>query len=62
MTAKKHNQGFLDLVNDAKSRVREINIEVQKMAACGSPSWWMCVKIANGRPGTLRARFIWVRA
>ena len=25
--AKKHNQGFLDLVNDAKSRVREINIE-----------------------------------
>jgi rhodanese-related sulfurtransferase len=25
--AKKHNQGFLDLVNDAKSRVREINID-----------------------------------
>jgi rhodanese-related sulfurtransferase len=25
--AKKHNQGFLDLVNDAKSRVREIDIE-----------------------------------
>ena len=24
--AKKHNQGFLDLVNDAKSRVKEINI------------------------------------
>jgi rhodanese-related sulfurtransferase len=25
--AKKHNQGFLDLVNDAKSRVKEIDIE-----------------------------------
>ena len=25
--AKKHNQGFLDLVNDAKSRVQEIDIE-----------------------------------
>jgi rhodanese-related sulfurtransferase len=25
--AKKHNQGFLDLVNDAKSRVKEIGIE-----------------------------------
>src|SRR4028119_810312 len=24
--AKKHNQGFLDLVNDAKSRVQEIDI------------------------------------
>jgi rhodanese-related sulfurtransferase len=24
---KKHNQAFLDLVNDAKSRVREINID-----------------------------------
>jgi rhodanese-related sulfurtransferase len=28
--AKKHNQGFLDLVNDAKSRVKEINIEQYK--------------------------------
>jgi rhodanese-related sulfurtransferase len=28
--AKKHNQGFLDLVNDAKSRVREIDIERYK--------------------------------
>lgn len=25
--AKKHNQAFLDLVNDAKSRVREMNID-----------------------------------
>jgi rhodanese-related sulfurtransferase len=25
--AKKHNQGFLDLVNDAKTRVQEIDIE-----------------------------------
>jgi rhodanese-related sulfurtransferase len=28
--AKKHNQGFLDLVNDAKSRVREIDIDRYK--------------------------------
>jgi rhodanese-related sulfurtransferase len=28
--AKKHNQGFLDLVNDAKARVREIDIERYK--------------------------------
>jgi rhodanese-related sulfurtransferase len=28
--AKKHNQGFLDLVNDAKTRVREIDIERYK--------------------------------
>lgn len=28
--AKKHNQGFLDLVNDAKSRVKEINIDQYK--------------------------------
>ncbi len=28
--AKKHNQGFLDLVNDAKTRVREIDIEQYK--------------------------------
>ena len=34
--AKKHNQGFLDLVNDAKSRVREINIEqYQEMKKTG---------------------------
>ena len=28
--AKKHNQAFLDLVNDAKSRVREMNIDKYK--------------------------------
>jgi rhodanese-related sulfurtransferase len=34
--AKKHNQGFLDLVNDAKSRVREINIDqYQQMKQAG---------------------------
>ena len=34
--AKKHNQGFLDLVNDAKSRVREINIDqYQQMKQSG---------------------------
>jgi rhodanese-related sulfurtransferase len=32
----KHNQGFLALVNDAKSRIREINIDAyKKMAASG---------------------------
>ena len=34
--AKKHNQAFLDLVNDAKSRVREINIDqYQQMKYAG---------------------------
>ena len=34
--AKQHNQGFLDLVNDAKSRVREINIDqYQQMKQSG---------------------------
>jgi rhodanese-related sulfurtransferase len=34
--AKKHNQGFIELVNDAKSRVREINIEqYQQMKQVG---------------------------
>jgi rhodanese-related sulfurtransferase len=34
--AKKHNQGFLDLVNDAKSRVREMNIDqYQQMKQSG---------------------------
>ncbi|HYP07195.1 MAG TPA: rhodanese-like domain-containing protein [Bryobacteraceae bacterium] len=28
--AKKHNQGFLDIVNDAKSRVREIDLNQYK--------------------------------
>jgi rhodanese-related sulfurtransferase len=33
-----HNPGFLDLVNDAKSRVPEIDIEAyKKMAASGEP-------------------------
>ena len=36
LQAKKHNQGFLDLVNDAKSRVREINIDqYQQMKQAG---------------------------
>lgn len=34
--AKKHNQGFLDLVGDAKSRVREIDInQYQQMKQAG---------------------------
>ncbi len=34
--AKKHNQGFLDIVNDAKSRVKQINIEqYQEMKSSG---------------------------
>jgi len=33
-----HNPGFLALVNDAKSRVREIDVdEYQRMAAAGEP-------------------------
>ena len=37
--AKKHNQGFLDIVNDAKSRVKEINIEqYQQMKQAGEDS------------------------
>ena len=36
LQAKKHNQAFLDIVNDAKSRVREINIEqYQRMKQAG---------------------------
>jgi rhodanese-related sulfurtransferase len=35
---KAHNPGFLALVNDAKSRIREIDIaEYQRMAASGQP-------------------------
>jgi len=35
---KTHNPGFLALVNDAKSRIREIDIaEYQRLAACGRP-------------------------
>lgn len=35
---KAHNAGFLALVNDAKSRVREIDIEqYRKMGAAGEP-------------------------
>src|SRR5690349_6730133 len=35
---KQHNSGFLDLVNDAKTRVKEIDIdEYQRMAAAGDP-------------------------
>lgn len=34
--AKKHNQGFLDLVNDAKSRVKEIDInQYQQLKQAG---------------------------
>ena len=34
--AKKHNQAFLDLVSDAKSRVREIDIDqYQKLKSAG---------------------------
>lgn len=36
--AKHHNQGFLDIVNDAKTRVREIGIEdYKKMKESGDP-------------------------
>jgi rhodanese-related sulfurtransferase len=36
LQAKKHNQAFLDIVNDAKSRVKEINIEqYQQMTKAG---------------------------
>lgn len=36
LQAKKHNQAFLDIVNDAKSRVREINIDqYQQMKQAG---------------------------
>jgi rhodanese-related sulfurtransferase len=35
---KAHNAGFLALVNDAKSRIREIDIaEYQRMRAAGAP-------------------------
>jgi len=35
---KAHNPGFLALVNDAKSRIREIDIaEYQRLAASGQP-------------------------
>jgi rhodanese-related sulfurtransferase len=35
-TPKKHNQGFLDLVNDAKGRVKEIDIDrYQRMKEAG---------------------------
>ncbi|HYI95891.1 MAG TPA: rhodanese-like domain-containing protein [Bryobacteraceae bacterium] len=37
LQAKKHNQAFLDLVNDAKSRVREINIDqYQQLKSSGA--------------------------
>ena len=36
LQAKKHNQAFLDIVNDAKSRIREINIDqYQQMKQSG---------------------------
>lgn len=36
LQAKKHNQAFLDIVNDAKSRVKEINIDqYQQMKKTG---------------------------
>jgi rhodanese-related sulfurtransferase len=35
---KKHNPGFLAIVNDAKSRIRQIDIEgYQRLAASGEP-------------------------
>lgn len=35
---KQHNQGFLDLVNDARKNIREINIsEYQELASSGQP-------------------------
>jgi rhodanese-related sulfurtransferase len=38
MQAKAHNQRFLDLVNDAKSRISEINVEqYKKMVEAGEP-------------------------
>ena len=38
MQAKKHNEQFLKLVNDSKSRVKEIDIEAyKKLAASGEP-------------------------
>jgi rhodanese-related sulfurtransferase len=38
MQPKKHNEQFLKLVNDAKSRVKEIDIEgYKKLAASGGP-------------------------
>ena len=37
-TAKKHNQAFLDLVMDAKTRVREIDInEYKRLKEVGEP-------------------------
>lgn len=36
LQAKKHNQAFLDIVNDAKSRVRQVNIDqYQQMKRAG---------------------------
>lgn len=38
MHSKKHNEQFLKLVNDSKSRVKEIDIEgYRKLAASGEP-------------------------
>jgi len=38
MHSKKHNEQFLKLVNDSKSRVKEIDIEgYKKLAASGEP-------------------------
>ena len=62
--AHQHPPRFLKIVDDAKTRVRETNVEeVKKRMDRGEKfTWWTCVKRANLPKIIFPARFIWVRA
>ena len=50
-----HNPGFLKLVNEAKSRVKEIDIDGYKKmlrARASRTCWWTRARRANGPPAT----------
>ncbi len=60
----KHAPAFLAIVNDAKTRVKELDFrEVKKRLDAGENSrWLMFAKIRNGRAAMCLERFIWARA
>ncbi len=60
----KHSPGFLKLVNDAKSRVKEADFRdiKRRLDARERLVSWMCARKANGRTAICRAPCIWARA
>ena len=60
----KHSEGFLRLVNDAKSRIQEVTVAetIERLNENPDAKLWMCARTMNGKRLMLPGRFISAKA